>query len=529
MRVRKQKREDKDEPVVGWCYMVERIADGNTEKCLATIIHVEDRLEHDPPATIQRSFSGEHDLPASTPTTSKPAADANPTTENDDSSDEKRENRVRMYYVHYEMLDRRNDEWVPRERILEFVDSHAGAIIPDPPPSFVANCDQLRGGGALTRSQRRIHEEFNHLRQGFDTMDATTARLEKEHEERTKVKNIPRVFIGKYCITTWYYSPFPAYCNNQDLHMCEYCLLYTPSKDKYKIHRKSCKERQPPGNEIYRKDNLSVYEIDGSQNKLYCQCLCLLSKLFMDHKTLYFDVDDFMFYVLCEVNDAGAHIVGYFSKEVDSVNNLACIMVFPPFQNVGYGKFLIQLSYELSTREGYIGTPEKPLSDLGKVSYRSYWWWILLSVMSTQRISTITAFELSLFSGVAVDDIVSTLGTMKMVRQWKDGEYVVRSSRRFVEHCLAQKLGKPPKIMLDPSSNHLRWQPSKTRNETEMLREAHTARDKNAVIYAYGGGWNSPPPAAVTTDFDVVASVDAPQEDPQDSKNDVIDEPMDIS
>ncbi|CAD6190466.1 unnamed protein product [Caenorhabditis auriculariae] len=77
---------------------------------------------------------------------------------------------------------------------------------------------------------------------------------------------------------------------------------------------------------------------------LYCQCLCLLSKLFMDHKTLYFDVDDFMFYVLCEVNDAGAHIVGYFSKEIDSVNNLACIMVFPPFQNVGYGKFLIRLS-----------------------------------------------------------------------------------------------------------------------------------------------------------------------------------------
>lgn len=33
----------------------------------------------------------------------------------------------------------------------------------------------------------------------------------------------------------------------------------------------------------------------------YCQSLCLLSKLFLDHKTLYFDVDTFIFYILVEV------------------------------------------------------------------------------------------------------------------------------------------------------------------------------------------------------------------------------------
>lgn len=58
-----------------------------------------------------------------------------------------------------------------------------------------------------------------------------------------------------------------------------------------------------------------MYEVDGKTNKIYCQNLCLLSKLFLDHKTLYYDVDPFMFYVLCEVDDGGAHIVGYFSKE----------------------------------------------------------------------------------------------------------------------------------------------------------------------------------------------------------------------
>jgi MOZ/SAS family len=34
--------------------------------------------------------------------------------------------------------------------------------------------------------------------------------------------------------------------------------------------------------------------------QVYCQNLCLLSKLFLDHKTLYYDVDPFLFYVLCE-------------------------------------------------------------------------------------------------------------------------------------------------------------------------------------------------------------------------------------
>ena len=62
--------------------------------------------------------------------------------------------------------------------------------------------------------------------------------------------------------------------------------------------------------------------------QIYCQNLCLLAKLFLDHKTLYFDVEPFIFYILTEVNRHGAHIVGYFSKVGSIRNSVMCVYVY---------------------------------------------------------------------------------------------------------------------------------------------------------------------------------------------------------
>lgn len=163
--------------------------------------------------------------------------------------------------------------------------------------------------------------------------------------------------------------------------------------------------------------SLSVYEIKGEEHKLYCQNLCLIAKLFLDHKSIYFDVSSFSFYVLTENDNNGKHIVAYFSKEMSLATefNLACIMVMPPYQRKGYGQFLISMSYYFSRLEKRICTPETPLSDLGKISYKSYWTNTILEKLLKYK-GNLSIKELSEETGIKNDDIIYTLNELSLVQ-----------------------------------------------------------------------------------------------------------------
>jgi hypothetical protein len=134
---------------------------------------------------------------------------------------------------------------------------------------------------------------------------------------------------------------------SRHLYVCEFCLKYFYSLNDIAIHKterdSTCnKLKGPPGIEIYKDsiladvrqrdqvtrdliseddprhfDSVSVFLVDGKSNKLYCQNLCLVGKLFLDHKTLFFDIDAFQFFVLTENNHrySTRNIVGYFCRE----------------------------------------------------------------------------------------------------------------------------------------------------------------------------------------------------------------------
>ena len=52
----------------------------------------------------------------------------------------------------------------------------------------------------------------------------------------------------------------------------------------YINHKAKCDQKMPAGKEIYRHKTIAVYEVDAKEHKIYCQNLCLLAKLFLDHK-----------------------------------------------------------------------------------------------------------------------------------------------------------------------------------------------------------------------------------------------------
>lgn len=173
-------------------------------------------------------------------------------------------------------------------------------------------------------------------------------------------------------------------------------------------------------------------------------------------QTLYYDVEPFLFYILTEVDEYGCHIVGYFSKEKSSPEeyNLACILTLPPYQRKGYGKFLISFSYELSKLEGKTGSPEKPLSDLGKLSYRSYWTYIILSTLRARKHEALSIRQISQLTSIKVEDILSTLQSLDMIKNYK-GQHIVCVSQKAIEAHLASN--KSAAQFCVPSS--VRWTP----------------------------------------------------------------------
>ncbi|CAF4928332.1 unnamed protein product [Pieris macdunnoughi] len=327
--------------------------------------------------------------------------------------------------------------------------------------------DKLSRGVALASQPATNQTEGKRLPPGVTEADAEVFSAARaaggaDGEGSSAARCPSAIEFGQWEIETWYSSPFPQeYARLPKLFLCEFCLKYAKSRAVLMRHLDKCLWRHPPATEIYRCGDISVFEVDGNANKIYCQNLCLLAKLFLDHKTLYYDVEPFLFYVLTKNDTKGCHLVGYFSKEkhCQQKYNVSCIMTMPQYQRQGYGRFLIHFSYLLSKEEGQPGTPEKPLSDLGRVSYHAYWKSVILEYLDGVRNKPFTFEDVALSTGMHMNDIAVTFQLLGFVRHVPNGDSVKLGIcidwNRVGNHM--KKLRAKPRLEIDPEC--LRWTP----------------------------------------------------------------------
>ncbi|CDU25775.1 probable ESA1-histone acetyltransferase [Sporisorium scitamineum] len=322
---------------------------------------------------------------------------------------------------------------------------------------------ESNGGLTASLNANQVQETFS-KKQEIEKL-RTSGSMTQSHHEVARVKNLNKIQMGNACVSTWYFAPYPIeYAHIDTLYICEMCLSFFPSSFTLKRHRTKCTLKHPPGQEVYRDFELSFFEIDGRKQRTWCRNLCLLSKCFLDHKTLYYDVDPFLFYCMVKRDDRGCHLLGYFSKEKDSAENynVACILTLPQHQRHGYGKLLIEFSYELSKIEKKLGSPEKPLSDLGLLSYRAYWAEIIVELLLKTE-EDISIDEISQKTAFTHADVLHTLTALNMVKSYAGKHLIVLS-----DSVIAKYAKKKPRLRINPDK--LVWSPpSFSRNYLSSL------------------------------------------------------------
>lgn len=232
----------------------------------------------------------------------------------------------------------------------------------------------------------------------------------------------------------------------EKLFVCEYCFKYTDDEKCMIEHRLFCKYgtlEYYPGKIKYKSDDYIIRKVKGNRHALFCQCLCLFAKLFLETKTIFFSVESFDFYLVYgkkstdQSLDSNQNIwvpMGYFSKEILNCwdeNNLGCICVFPPYQNRKLGTLLISFSYEVSRFQGLISGPEHPLSQFGRISYLLYWSKELAKEFTEgafRDMENVLLDIIARYTGFRQDDIAMALEHMKVLRKERNNLIIVKAN-----------------------------------------------------------------------------------------------------
>ncbi|ESS62798.1 histone acetyltransferase [Trypanosoma cruzi Dm28c] len=334
---------------------------------------------------------------------------------------------------------------------------NAAAGTVSPPP-----CGSTRiHGPILTSVYKEVTLGMIRTRREEKLLDFFEERLLRDCRTPTTIRYF--VYLCKFVFAPWYYAPYGIFHREydplapismadqerqglrlsketgginpfiRDAYLCPFSLRIYSTLEQMQ-HETRCYRAgrlRPPGQEIYRDESrgFSMFEVNGSQKVTYCRHLFLIGKSFLENKLAGHDVHNYFFYVVClhhrhfpqYTDDPSAmYFVGYFTWEKQVAdNNLACIVTLPCFaggatqqkdsggsngrpQLGHFGQFMIAASYELAYRRKHVGSPERPLSDLGASAYDRYWRRVLVAWMHTLVTESTTVVAVS--DGDSTDD-----------------------------------------------------------------------------------------------------------------------------
>ncbi|KAI5951758.1 SAS2 [Candida jiufengensis] len=255
-------------------------------------------------------------------------------------------------------------------------------------------------------------------------------------------------------------------CYVDHLYICEYCFKYSIEENEIIQHWSKCKyntDKPNIGRLVYHdeKKRIMIREIQGYKDLLFSQNLSLFGKLFLDDKSVYYNLDHFNFYIYYGIDGRTSNYIpmGFFSKEMiayDLTTNLACICVFPPFQNRHIGSLLIEFSYELANKSQFCSGPEIPLSPYGRIVYLKYWSKKLASIIWEEQRNGKLNFsldKLSQISSFRKEDILYTLEHMNVLVTTSNDEIIL--SGNIFNKWLKDNNANTNKNLLDTKSIRL--------------------------------------------------------------------------
>jgi hypothetical protein len=142
-----------------------------------------------------------------------------------------------------------------------------------------------------------------------------------------------------------------------------------------------------PFRPLYEEEGLKVSKIESLKRK---QLLSIVSQMFIRSKTVYYEVDEYDFYIVYD-----AEVFGYFSRYRGGKHSLNCLLVFPCFQGLGWGTVLTDISVAPSARMLPGGaepacdmrSPEKPYTKKAIVCFRKYWQYAVVGARTVREVA----------------------------------------------------------------------------------------------------------------------------------------------